>query len=320
MWLELGLLILLLLILFLTMLPVWRNVERRYLTQELKKHPELTIAQLPLGIVNYHFAGGCDLPVVVLVHGFSVPSFAWEKNVKAIEQSGFRVLTFDLFGRGYSARSNTRYNLELFSNQIEQLLDHLHIEQAVHLVGLSMGGAIVANYAKAHPGRVASVSLLAPLNEPIDIGPLKLPFIGRYLTYAFYLPKMVNEQIKDFVKPELLDYWQQRYREQMKIKGFRNAIYLTANQALQQSSQQALESLKINHIPTLLMWGKKDQMFDFNQSDKVRSYLSSDHTFVALEDAGHALQYEKSEVVNEALVEFIQGLADKKEPARRPVL
>ncbi|GAB7220187.1 alpha/beta fold hydrolase [Vibrio comitans] len=320
MWFELGLLALFLLILLLTMLPVWRNLERCYLTQELKKHPELSIAQLPLGLVNYRLTGGSDLPVVVLIHGFSVPSFAWEQNVKAIEQTGFRVLTFDLFGRGYSARPNTRYNLDLFANQLDQLLDHLHLAQAVHLVGLSMGGAIVANYAKAHPERVASVSLLAPLNEPIDIGPLQWPFIGRYLTYAFYLPKMVNEQIKDFVKPELLDYWQQRYQEQMRIKGFRNAIYLTANQALQQSSQQALKSLTINRIPTLLIWGKKDQLLDFNQSDKVRSCLPSDHTFVALGDAGHALQYENSEAVNEALVVFLRGLSDKKEPARGPVL
>ena len=46
MWFELGLLVLFLLILLLTMLPVWQNVERSYLNQELKKHPELTIAQL----------------------------------------------------------------------------------------------------------------------------------------------------------------------------------------------------------------------------------------------------------------------------------
>ncbi len=183
-----------------------------------------------------------------------------------------------------------------------------------------MGGAIVSNYAQSHPERVASVSLLSPLNEPVNIGPLKWPIIGRYLTYAFYLPHMIKEQIKDFVEPELLGHWKQRYQEQMRIKGFRNAIYLTANHALQQSSQQALESLNKNQIPTLLMWGKKDQLLSFNQSEKVRSYLPSDHTFLALEEGGHALQYEKPEVVNEALVAFFRGLSDKKEPARRPVV
>ncbi|MEZ9630111.1 alpha/beta hydrolase [Vibrio breoganii] len=320
MWFELGLLAFFFLILLLIMLPFWRNLERRYLTQELKNHPGLTIAQLPLGIVNYRIAGDSDLPVVVLVHGFSVPSFAWERNAKAIEESGFRVLTFDLFGRGYSARPNTRYNLALFSSQLEHLLEHLHIDQAVHLVGLSMGGAIVSHYAQSHPERVASVSLLSPLNEPVNIGPLKLPIIGRYLTYSFYLPNMIKEQIKDFVEPELLGHWQQRYQEQMRIKGFRNAIYLTAIQALQQSSQQALESLNKNQIPTLLMWGKEDQLLSFNQSEKVRSYLPSDHKFIGLEGAGHALQYEEAERVNEALVAFLSGLSDKKEPARRPVL
>ncbi|GEA50145.1 putative hydrolase, alpha/beta fold protein [Vibrio inusitatus NBRC 102082] len=312
MWFELGLLALFVLILLLTMLPVWRNVERYYLTQELKKHPELTTAQLPLGIVNYRLTGGCDLPVVVLVHGFSVPSFAWERNAKAIEHSGFRVLTFDLYGRGYSARPNRRYNLELFSSQLNQLLDHLHLDQTVHLVGLSLGGAIVSNYAQLHPERVASVSLFAPLNEPVNIGPLKLPVIGRYLTYAFYLPNMIQKQLKDLVEPELLEHWQQRYQDQMRIKGFRNAIYLTANHALQQSSQQAFESLNRNQIPTLLIWGRKDKLLSFEQSDNVRSYLPINHTFVALEDAGHALQYEKSEIVNKALISFLRGLPDKK--------
>jgi len=59
---------------------------------------------------------------VVLVHGFSVASYCWERTVPALVEAGFRVLTFDLYGRGYSDRPDGPYNLDLFVRQIDELL------------------------------------------------------------------------------------------------------------------------------------------------------------------------------------------------------
>jgi pimeloyl-ACP methyl ester carboxylesterase len=61
-------------------------------------------AQLSQGAVRYDWAGQQDGPVVVLVHGFSIPRFVFDRNVVALARAGYRVLTYDHLGRRESVR------------------------------------------------------------------------------------------------------------------------------------------------------------------------------------------------------------------------
>ncbi len=57
--------------------------------------------KLPLGVVHYELAGPENAPTVVLVHGFSVPYYIWDPTFEALTRAGFRVLRYDLYGRGF---------------------------------------------------------------------------------------------------------------------------------------------------------------------------------------------------------------------------
>jgi pimeloyl-ACP methyl ester carboxylesterase len=48
------------------------------------------------GVVHYELTGSEDAPVVVLVHGFSVPCYVWDPTFEALTEAGFRVLRYDL--------------------------------------------------------------------------------------------------------------------------------------------------------------------------------------------------------------------------------
>lgn len=288
------------------MLPNWRNAETLYLSQILKHHPEITVAPLSHGAVHYSLQGAENAPVVVLVHGFSVPSFAWESNQSALVSQGFRVLSFDLYGRGFSARPNTNYDLTLFVEQLRELIEFLDLKTPIHLVGLSMGAVVVAAFATSYPDKTQSVSLLAPLHFPVKVGPLTIPVLGRYLAYVFYVPNLIKTQIQDFVKPAQLAHWQERYAQQMQIKGFRNALFRTATQALQEDPKNAFLGLKQQAIPTLVIWGVEDTLCAFEGSDQLRNWLPADHQFIPLENTGHAVQYQSSDKVNQALIEFMK--------------
>ncbi|MBE9523548.1 MAG: alpha/beta fold hydrolase, partial [Chloroflexi bacterium] len=65
------------------------------------------------GVVHYQFADAQRGPIVVLVHGFSTPSYIWDPTYHFLEEQGYRVLSYDLYGRGYSDRPDTNYTLEL---------------------------------------------------------------------------------------------------------------------------------------------------------------------------------------------------------------
>jgi hypothetical protein len=82
--------------------------------------------KLPRGVVHYEIAGPQNGSVVVLIHGFSVPQYVWDPTFDMLTSSGFRVLRYDLYGRGYSDRPECEYNLELYVEQLSQLLSAYH--------------------------------------------------------------------------------------------------------------------------------------------------------------------------------------------------
>ena len=60
--------------------------------------------ELSKGFTYYHEENSSsNLGTILLIHGFSVPSYIWEPTLKRLSSSGYRVVTMDLYGRGYSS-------------------------------------------------------------------------------------------------------------------------------------------------------------------------------------------------------------------------
>ena len=58
---------------------------------------------------------------IVMVHGFSTPSFVWGGLLDNLTSEGYRVLVYDHFGRGYSERPKTPYNKDLYVESLKEL-------------------------------------------------------------------------------------------------------------------------------------------------------------------------------------------------------
>jgi len=283
-----------------------RNEESRRIDDASRASAPGQFIDLQHGAVHYRLQGNENAPVVVLVHGFSVPSYTWENNAGFLVENGFRVLSYDLYGRGYSDRPETNYDRALFVDQLSGLLNELGIHDAIHIVGLSMGGAIAAAFAADHPNRVLTVSLVAPFNAPADIGPLMTPLLGEYIAYAFYVPGMPEGQLRDFVVPAGRQDWVRRFREQMQYDGFRTAILSTVRHFLQEDPIWDFQSIAADYIPSLLLWGDSDAVFPPEVAERVRTALGETHRFHLVEKGGHAMHYEKPDVINLLLLEFLR--------------
>ena len=55
------------------------------------------------------------------------------------------------------------YDRDLFKGQLLDLLERLEVTDPVHLVGFSFGGATAANFTAAHPDKVRTLALIAPV-------------------------------------------------------------------------------------------------------------------------------------------------------------
>lgn len=111
------------------------------------------------GMQLYYETAGRGTPLV-LVHGFSFDMRMWDDQFVALANN-YRVIRYDVRGFGKSVPPpDAPYS---YADDLRGLLDALGIERA-HLVGLSMGGAIVVDFAVDHPSRVLS---LVPVDAPL---------------------------------------------------------------------------------------------------------------------------------------------------------
>jgi pimeloyl-ACP methyl ester carboxylesterase len=260
--------------------------------------------QLSEGLVHYEIAGPKSAPPVLLVHGFSVPSYIFDPTFAALVAAGHRVIRFDLYGRGTSARPRGDYDIARFTRQIDELLTALDVRGPVDLVGLSMGGPIVAAYTVEHPERVRRLVLLDPMASTRDPGMLQWPLVGEYLFRVAVLPGMAAGQSSDFAHPERFPGWADRYREQMRYCGFGRAILSTLRHVITRDPMPTYQAVGAQRRPVLLIWGEQDHTTPYAQSVKVRQALG-EHLFLSVADAGHLPHLERPEVVEPALLAFL---------------
>ncbi len=302
--------ILLALVLLLAGLYLILDVEKLDLTNTERDNAAGDFIELSDGMVHYQLEGPADSPLVVLVHGFSVPAYIWDPTFSALKEAGHQVLRFDLYGRGYSDRPDVIYDINLFSTQLDELLSKLEVDEPVHLVGLSMGGPVVARYADNHPEKVRDIILIAPEVVHVtrkDIFPMNLPGVGEYLMAVYmepiYLPKW---QGSDFTHPERFPDWEERYRVQLQYHGTGKALLSTIRRLVELNSELEYQKLSETKLPVLLIWCREDQTISW-ENIQVLQELLPDMQVQIIEKGGHIGHYEFPEIINPILLEFINS-------------
>lgn len=84
--------------------PVFAELRRIRMTPEVRSEAEGSFATLSQGDTHYTWIGPLRGPVAVCIHGMTTPSFVWHGLAKGLAAWGYRVLIYDLYGRGYSDR------------------------------------------------------------------------------------------------------------------------------------------------------------------------------------------------------------------------
>jgi pimeloyl-ACP methyl ester carboxylesterase len=99
---------------------------------------------------------------IVLLHGLIVDDLSsyYFTLANPLAAAGHDVVLYDLRGHGHSERPLTGYSLNDGVADLEGLLTALAIQEPVHLVGNSYGGAIAIGMAVKHPDRVADVTMI----------------------------------------------------------------------------------------------------------------------------------------------------------------
>lgn len=287
--------------------PRWRG-ETRPLDDTARKDAEGSFIQLARGYTHFEMPTSPRARHVVLIHGFSVPYFIWDPTFPALIKAGHCPIRYDLYGRGYSERPRLAYGIDLFVQQLDQLVGALGLT-SVDLVALSMGGPIAAAFTVLYPKRVRRLVLIAPTGvHPVDLGRLYglaiVPGISDLVFGCAGNKYMLGNIARDFFDPSLVDIFRERYRIQMEFHGFRRAILSSVRNHMLGSFSETYSSLGKLGKPTQLIWGQNDTTVPFEHSRTLLQLLP-DAELVALPDCGHVPHFERPDLVNPRLVAFL---------------
>ncbi|PCJ46481.1 MAG: hypothetical protein COA99_02685 [Moraxellaceae bacterium] len=265
---------------------------------------------LSAGVVNYKVEG--DLQGngewVVLVHGLIGPSFVWEKIVPWLLARNHRVLSYDLFGRGFSDRPNEAYSQEFFVNQLEDLLEVLDITDPVNLVGWSMGGNICRNFVERNPDKVLKLILIAPAFKFAASALVGYVFRSTFFGVAMNLAGelIMKKAVKTqhfFGQGDIVDYVN-KATMQMQYDGFMRAtISILRNMFPEKGSYQ---TLKVLSLPVLLLWGDQDKVTPIKNTSKVREVFLNCEVEIII-NSKHAPHYEHPEQVGLLISNFLRS-------------
>ncbi len=284
--------------------------ETKELNDLTRREASGAFIQLSDGFTHYEMSNPEAENTVVLVHGFSVPYFIYDPTFEFLTQSGFRVVRYDLFGRGFSDRPETRYNIDLFVRQLGDLLHALCFTRPATLVGLSTGGPITAAFTARHPERVNKLVLIDPVGaRPLPFSRIlkvaAMPIVGETIIGWIGIDGMYKIIASDFFDRRLVEEFQSQYIIQMHYKGFKRAILSTIRNHMLDSFMDDYRRLGKMNMPTLLFWGRNDPTVPFSHSAELRKAIPNIEFYV-IENCGHIPHYEKPEEVNSILLEFLR--------------
>jgi len=289
--------------------------ETRELDDEARRLIDGSFVRLSDGVTHYELGNPTGDHIVVLVHGFSVPFYIYDPTFRFLTHQGFRVLRYDLFGRGFSDRPDTNYNIDLFVNQLSDLLNALQISQPISLVGLSMGGPITAAFTARHPKRVEKLVLIDPagartlfLSRILDV--LAAPRIGETLLNLAGNGGVIKTIATDIFDKKLVEQFVERYMVQVQYKGFRNAILSTVRNHVIDSCIDIYRQVGSLHKSVLLLWGRHDHTVPLRHSNVLRAAIPN-LEFHIIEDCSHIPHYEKPDETNAILLEFLRQSCTK---------
>jgi 3-oxoadipate enol-lactonase len=241
---------------------------------------------------------------VLLLHGMALDLRMWDDQVAPLA-ARYRVVRADLLGFGRSPAVQGPYS---HTDLLAALLDSLGAASA-HLVGLSMGGRIAAEFVQAHPRRAKSLAL-----ADADITGLPFPTLGPALGALFARGKAgdIAGCKRAFLEMPFFDAARRQpavmARLQRMMDDYSGWHFAHIGDGLERRpAEKTSEALARFALPVLALVGERD-VVDFHEvADGVVARVPDGRKHV-LADVGHMPNMEDPAAFNRVLMDFLDGV------------
>jgi len=250
--------------------------------------------------INYRFDGPEDAPIVMLSNSLMSNLAMWDSQM-AVLTDFFRVLRYDTRGHGGTETTEGIYSIELLAEDAVALMDALKID-AVHFVGLSMGGMIAQYLGAHHPSRIHSLLLCDTASE--------MP------TTAMWDERIDNAKthgIESLIDGTLQRWFTEEFRQNdgdsidkvaQMIRTTDATGYIGCASAVRNMSQtHILSNIK---TPTMIIVGEEDPACTVKQAQVLKENIDGAE-LVVIQEAAHLSNIEKTAEFNQAMIRFLKA-------------
>lgn len=251
---------------------------------------------------------GQGAPPIGLLHGFDSSVFEFRRLLPLLA-AHHATWVIDLLGFGFTDRP---LGLPFSPDAIKI---HLYscwktwIGQPMVLVGTSMGGAAAIDFALSYPEAVERLVLIdsAGIGKNPAIGKFMIAPVG-YLATAFLKNLKVRQSISvkayhdpSLASPDALNC----AALHLKQTGWSPALIAFTRSGGYGSFKDQLAQIQ---MPTLILWGKQDQILGTADAEKFRQAIS-DSQLIWIDACGHVPHLEKPQVTADHILRFIDGVS-----------
>ena len=272
-----------------------------------KIQTQTVFVSVPGGQLYYESVG--DGPVLVLIHAGIADSRMWDSQMEAFAKH-YRVIRYDVRGFGQSKSENVTYSAR---QDLRDLLTALGVERA-HLMGVSLGGMIITDYALEFPAMVRSLIPVCAALGGFDLNPherelarfkemgeafakkdfARLPeLIVQIWVDGFHrTPDQVDPVVREKVGTMAIDNFKQHHSEQITDK------------PLTPPAAGRLAEIK---APTLVIVGAVDASPILAAGDKLAAGIPGARK-VVIENTAHVPNMEQPAEFNRLVLDFLSSV------------
>lgn len=254
--------------------------------------------------VRIHYTDVGEGPAVVLIHGFGSSLEIWHEVVPAL-RSNHRVIAVDLKGFGWSGRPDGDYSPTEQGRLVLAVMTKLGIDKA-DIVGHSWGASVSLALALQAPKRVNRLALYGAWIYEEQLPPFFLWArawgVGEFLFSAYYGERLEEQVAHAYYDPSSVPQARIEAIEKLFKRPGTKAAALTAVRDQHYSSIQ--KRYKTLTQPTLLLWGREDQVARLHFGERLRSDIPNAELKV-YPRCGHIPMLEAAAASTRDLAEFL---------------
>lgn len=252
-----------------------------------------------------------DGPPVVMWHGEPTWSYLWRKVLPPVRDAGYRVVCPDLpgFGRSDKPVDLDWYSYDRHVEVMATLLEDLDLRDATFVVH-DWGGPIGMRLAVEHPDRV---SRIVAMDTGFFTGHQKMSDAWRafrdFVERTDDLPIgfLVNGGCFSELPDDVVAAYDAPFptpSSKAGARAFPLMIPTSPDMPGARAGQRALEALREDQRPKLLLWADQDPILPLAVGEKFAAAIGADLPTV-VPDASHFLQEDQGELVGSLIADWL---------------